>query len=62
MKLILTFIATLALAPLAAFAEVKAAPESNGLAPEVPGLNLKEMIGVSFLRTYGGDGCIAAAR
>jgi len=43
MKLILTFIATLALAPLAAFAEVKAAPESNGLAPEVPGLNLKEM-------------------
>lgn len=44
MKTIHTLIITLAFAPLIAVAEVKAAPESNGLAPEVPGLNLKDKL------------------
>ncbi|MFN0075647.1 MAG: serine hydrolase domain-containing protein [Prosthecobacter sp.] len=42
-KHIRTFFLVL-LAPLTAFAEVKVAPESNGLAPEVPGLNLKDKL------------------
>lgn len=39
-----TLIVTLLLAPLTAFAEVKASAQSNGLAPEVPGLNLKDKL------------------
>ncbi len=37
-------IVALLLAPLIAFAEEKAAPPSNGLVPEVPGLNLKDKL------------------
>jgi CubicO group peptidase (beta-lactamase class C family) len=44
MKHTLTLLTALLLAPLAAFAEVKAAAQSNGLAPEVPGLNLKDKL------------------
>ncbi len=39
-----TLIVTLLLAPLTALAEVKASAQSNGLAPEVPGLNLKDKL------------------
>jgi CubicO group peptidase (beta-lactamase class C family) len=43
-KTIIAFTVALLLAPLAASAQVKAAEQSNGLAPEVPGLNLKDTL------------------
>ena len=44
MKQLLTFITSLWLAALAASADDKTPPQSNGLAPEVPGLNLKDKL------------------
>ena len=44
MKQLLTLITSLLLASLAASADDKTPPPSNGLAPEVPGLNLKDKL------------------
>jgi CubicO group peptidase (beta-lactamase class C family) len=44
MKPTITLLLALLLAPLAASAQVKTAEQSNGLAPEVPGLNLKDKL------------------
>jgi CubicO group peptidase (beta-lactamase class C family) len=44
MKRAQTLTVALLLAPLTTFAEVKAPTPSNGLAPEVPGLNLKDKL------------------
>ncbi|MFN0074875.1 MAG: hypothetical protein ACKVY0_00195 [Prosthecobacter sp.] len=44
MKHVATLVVSLLIASLNAFAEVKDTPRSNGLAPEVPGLNLNDKL------------------